>query len=116
MTKPSSLAILARMHEQEYAIIRALVPVAWADGKFAEQEMECIKAFLDAYNASDEERKAVLEYAKEKRTIDDISLQELSADDRRILLITSSRRDNIVVGVVRPTEPKPSPPGSQRLD
>jgi hypothetical protein len=37
-------------------------------------------------------------------------------DDRRILLITSSRRDNIVVGVVRTTDPKPSPPGSQRLD
>jgi tellurite resistance protein len=74
------------MHEQEFAIVKALVPVAWADGKFAEQELECIKAFLDAYNASDEERKTILEYAKEKRTLADIHLQDLSADDRRILL------------------------------
>jgi uncharacterized tellurite resistance protein B-like protein len=74
------------MHEQEFAIVKALVPVAWADGKFADQEMECIKAFLDAYNASDEERKTILDYAKEKRTLEDITLQDLSADDRRILL------------------------------
>jgi uncharacterized tellurite resistance protein B-like protein len=74
------------MHEQELAIVKALVPVAWADGKFAEQELECLKAFLDAYNASEEERKSILEYAKEKRTLDDINLQDLSADDRRILL------------------------------
>lgn len=74
------------MHEQELAIVKALVPVAWADGKFAEQELECIKAFLDAYNASDDEKKTILEYAKEKRTLDDIDLQDLSADDRRILL------------------------------
>jgi uncharacterized tellurite resistance protein B-like protein len=74
------------MHEQEFAIVKALVPVAWADGKFAEQELECLKAFLDAYNANDEERKQILEYAKDKRTLEDINLQDLSADDRRILL------------------------------
>jgi uncharacterized tellurite resistance protein B-like protein len=74
------------MHEQDIAIVKALVPVAWADGEFAEQEMETIDALLDAYNATDDEKRAVKEYAKQKRTLDEIDLQELSADDRRVLL------------------------------
>jgi uncharacterized tellurite resistance protein B-like protein len=74
------------MHDQDIAIVKALVPVAWADGEFAEQEMETLDALLDAYSATDEERKALKEYAKVKRTLDDIELQELSADDRRVLL------------------------------
>ena len=74
------------MHDQELAIIRALVPIAWADGDFAEKEQEMLDALLDAYGASEGERASVREYAKEKRTLEDITLQELSADDRRILL------------------------------
>ncbi|MGO8996325.1 MAG: TerB family tellurite resistance protein [Polyangiaceae bacterium] len=74
------------MHEQDIAIVKALVPVAWADGEFADQEMETLDALLDAYSATEEERKALKEYAKVKRTLDDIELQELSADDRRVLL------------------------------
>ena len=74
------------MHAEDIAIVKALVPVAWADGEFAEQEMETLDALLDAYSATDEERRALKEYAKVKRTLDDIELQELSADDRRVLL------------------------------
>ena len=74
------------MHEQDIAIVKALVPMAWADGEFAEQEMETIDALLDAYSATDDEKKSVKAYAKERRTLDDIHLQELSADDRRVLL------------------------------
>lgn len=74
------------MHEQDIAIVKALVPMAWADGEFAEQEMETIDALLDAYNATDAEKQAIKDYAKTKRTLDDIELQELSADDRRVLL------------------------------
>ena len=74
------------MHEQEYAIIRGLVSVAWADGEFADKEKEMLDALLDAYEASEAEKKSLREYAKEKRTLDDIDLQELSADDRRVLL------------------------------
>ncbi len=74
------------MHEQEYAIVRALVPVAWADGEFADKEKEMLDALLDAYEASDAEKKALREYAKEKRTLEDIELQDLSASDRRVLL------------------------------
>jgi tellurite resistance protein len=74
------------MHEQEYAIVRALVPVAWADGEFADKEKEMLDALLDAYGATEDEKKNLREYAKEKRTIDDINLQDLSAPDRRVLL------------------------------
>jgi tellurite resistance protein len=74
------------MHEQDIAIVRALVPVAWADGVFADREKETLEALLDAYDATDDEKSELREYAKEKRTIDDINLQDLSADDRRVLL------------------------------
>ena len=74
------------MHEQDIAIVKALVPMAWADGEFAEPERETLEALLDAFNATDEEKRSLREYAKERRTLDDIQLQELSADDRRVLL------------------------------
>jgi tellurite resistance protein len=74
------------MHGQDAAIIKALVPVAWADGVFAEREREMLDALLDAYCADDREKESILEYAAERKTLDDIDLQELSADDRRVLL------------------------------
>ena len=74
------------MHDGEFAIVRALIPVAWADGEFAAKEKEMLEGLLEAYGATDKERASLLEYAKEKRTLDDIDLQELSAPDRRVLL------------------------------
>ena len=74
------------MHDQDMAIVRALVPVAWADGVFAAKEKETIEALLDAYSATDAERKSIHEYCSEKRSLEDINLQDLSADDRRVLL------------------------------
>ena len=44
---------------------------------------------LVEYGASDEEKKSVFDYASEKKTLDDIDLQELSATDRRVLLQTA---------------------------
>lgn len=78
--------ILVPMTEETLALIKALVPVAWADGEFADKEKEMLNAFLDAYGATDSEKRAVHEYAKEKRTLDDINIQDLSAGDRRVLL------------------------------
>jgi uncharacterized membrane protein YebE (DUF533 family) len=74
------------MHEQDLAIVRALVPTAWADGDYAEREKEMIDALLDAYAATEAEKKQIREYASTKRTLDDVDVQELSADDRRVLL------------------------------
>jgi uncharacterized tellurite resistance protein B-like protein len=74
------------MHEQDLAIVKALVSVAWADGVFAERERAMLDALLDAYGASPEDRAVVYAYAETRRTLDDVDPQELSADDRRILL------------------------------
>ncbi|HEY1692421.1 MAG TPA: DUF533 domain-containing protein [Polyangiaceae bacterium] len=73
------------MHDQDIAIVKALVPVAWADGVFADPEKQMLDALLDAYRASDKEKEILHEYAEHRRTIDDIDLQELSSDDRRVL-------------------------------
>lgn len=74
------------MDEQEFAIVRALVPVAWSDGEFADKEKEMLDALLEAYGASDAQKTQVREYAKERRTLEDIELQDLSTADRRVLL------------------------------
>ncbi len=74
------------MHEQDLAIVKALVSVAWADGVFADREREMLQALLDAYNALPEERSAIEAYSAERRTLDDINPQDLSAEDRRTLL------------------------------
>lgn len=74
------------MQEQEYAIVRALVPVAWADGVFADKEREILDALLDAYAATEAQKADLHAYAKERRGLEDIDLQELSAADRRVLL------------------------------
>jgi tellurite resistance protein len=73
------------MHEQDMAILRGLVPVAWADGVFEKREKEMLDALLDVYEASDKEKEILREYAETKRTLDDIDVQDLSADDRRVL-------------------------------
>jgi uncharacterized tellurite resistance protein B-like protein len=74
------------MHDQDLAIVKGLVTIAWADGVFAEREREMLDALLDAYGADAEEREAVVAYAALPRTLDDIDPQELAADDRRVLL------------------------------
>lgn len=68
------------------AVIKALVPVAWADGTFAEREKQMLEALLDAYGATDDDKTHLRTYAAEKKTLDDIALQDLSAEDRRLVL------------------------------
>jgi len=77
------------MQDEEFAVVRGLVPVAWADGTFADKEREMLEALLEAYGATDAQKTQLRDYAKEKRTLDDIDLQELSAGDRRVLLQTA---------------------------
>ena len=74
------------MHDQNMAIIKGLVSVAWADGRVAQEEIEVIEALLDAFEASPSEAMEVREYAKQPKSIDDIPLTDLSFDDRRVLL------------------------------
>jgi tellurite resistance protein len=74
------------MHEQDKAILKSLVSVAWADGRMASEETEVLEALLQAFEATGEESEEIRAYAKMPRTLDDIPLTELSAEDRRTLL------------------------------
>ncbi len=74
------------MHPQDIAVLKALVVVAWSDGNFAEVEGQAISGLLAAHDANEAEKAEIHGFAKEPRTLADISLQELSAPDRRVLL------------------------------
>lgn len=74
------------MHEQDKAILKSLVSVAWADGRMASEENEVLEALLQAFEATGEEAGEIRAYAKTPRTLEDIPLTELSAEDRRTLL------------------------------
>ena len=74
------------MNEQDFAVVKTLCAVAWADGEFADREREMLEGLLEAYNASPDDRAAIFAYASEKRSLEDIPLQDLSAQDRRVAL------------------------------
>jgi tellurite resistance protein len=74
------------MHEHNMAILKSLVSVAWADGHFAEKEREMVDALITAFDASEEQAKEVRDYAAEKKTLSDMPVDDLSLDDRRVLL------------------------------
>jgi uncharacterized tellurite resistance protein B-like protein len=74
------------MHEQNMAIVKSLVSVAWADGVFADAEKEMVEALIAAFEATDDEARQIRAYAAEKRSIDDIPVTDLSSDDRRLLV------------------------------
>jgi uncharacterized tellurite resistance protein B-like protein len=73
---------------QDYraAMLQALVAVAWADQRLHDREVEVLEALLAAFDVGGEEADALREYAKTPRTLDDLPLAELSADDRRLLV------------------------------
>ena len=74
------------MYEQDRAILRSLVSVAWADGSFEEREKQMLDALIESFGATTEEADEIRAYSTEKRSLDDIPLTDLSADDRRVLL------------------------------
>lgn len=74
------------MREENMAVLKSLVSVAWADGTFDNAEKEMVDALIAAFEASDEEAKEIRDYAAEKRTLDDMPILDLNIDDRRVLL------------------------------
>ncbi len=74
------------MHEQDMAILKSLVAVAWVDGKVQDEEKELIEALISAFGASESEAESVREYAASPRGLNDVPVTDLSADDRRTLL------------------------------
>ena len=74
------------MHEQDRAILKSLVSVAWADGRIATEETEVLEALLQAFEATPEDQAEIRAFAETPRTLNDIAITELSSDDRRLLL------------------------------
>lgn len=74
------------MHEQDKAIVKSLISVAWVDGFVTNEESEVIEALLQAFGANEAEAAELRDYAKSPRSLDEIPLTDLSADDRRALL------------------------------
>ncbi len=74
------------MHDQNMAILKGLVSVAWADGHLAEKEREMVEALISAFEANDEQAKEIRAYASEKKTLDDIPFEDMSPDDCRVFL------------------------------
>jgi len=68
------------------AILKGLVSVAWADGRVAAEEMEVLEGLLQAFDATPSEAQELRFYAKQERFLHDIPLNDLSYDDRRVLL------------------------------
>ncbi len=91
------------MHEQDLAIVKSLVSVAWADGVFADEEREMVDALISAFDADDDQAAEIRAYAAEKKTLDDVPLTDLSTDDRRIL-VQHAVLLTFVDGVQDPTE------------
>jgi tellurite resistance protein len=68
------------------AMVKSLVALAWADGRLHRYEAQVIDALLAAFEVDAESANMLRAYAGQPRTLEDIPLQELSADDRRLLL------------------------------
>ena len=71
------------MHQQNLAILKGLVCVAWADGTVAEAERTLLEALLESFGATPSEVHEVKQFAESKRTLADVPIHELSHDDRR---------------------------------
>jgi tellurite resistance protein len=79
------------MTPNEKNIVKALVAVAWADGKLEQPESGIIEGLLCGFDASDQEEQEILEYAKQKRTFkDDIAVADMTKEDRELLLANAA--------------------------
>jgi tellurite resistance protein len=75
----------------EKNIVKCLVAVAWADGKVAAPESGVIEGLLCGFDASAEEERELLDYAKHKRTLSaDAPFKELSREERELLLANAA--------------------------
>jgi tellurite resistance protein len=74
------------MHQQNLAILKGLVCVAWADGRVVAAERELIEALIQAFSATPSEALEVRHFAEQPRTLEDVPIHELSYNDRRVLL------------------------------
>lgn len=74
------------MSPEEKTIVKSLIAVAWADGTVEAPEEGVIEGFLGLYDATEEEEQELLDYAKQKRTLEDIPLDQLDDEGKEVLL------------------------------
>lgn len=75
------------MTPQEKNIVRSLIAVAWADGRMEATEATVVEGLLAGFDASEEEERELLEYARVPRSLEnDLPLESLSSADRGLLL------------------------------
>jgi len=74
------------MTPEEKQIVKVLVAVAWVDGKMEDPESGVIEGLLAGFDASPEDERELLEFAKTPRTLRDADVSGLSAEDRDVLL------------------------------
>jgi tellurite resistance protein len=75
----------------EKNIVKCLVAVAWADGKVAAPESGVIEGLLCGFDASEDEEREILDYAKHKRTLTaDAPFKELTQEERELLLANAA--------------------------
>jgi tellurite resistance protein len=75
----------------EKKIVKCLVAVAWADGKVAAPESGVIEGLLCGFDASEDEERELLDYAKQKRTLSaDAPLEDLTREERELLLANAA--------------------------
>jgi tellurite resistance protein len=72
--------------EEKKSILRLLIALAWADGHVDSEEMEIVKALIDAFNASPDESAEIIEWAAQKRTLDEVDISTLTRSDLTLTL------------------------------
>lgn len=86
LARAGPVVYAAEMTPQETMIVRALVAVAWADGDMQAPETGVIEGLLAGFDASGAESADLVEFAKSPRTLRDIVVEGLTADDKDTLL------------------------------
>lgn len=79
------------MSPSEKNIVKSLIAVAWADGRMEASETRVIEGLLSGFDATPDEEKELLEYARTRRTLeDDIPLDDLTPEDRELLFANAA--------------------------
>jgi tellurite resistance protein len=78
------------MTPSEKKVVKSLVAVAWADGKVEQPETHVIEGLLAGFDATADEESELRDYAREKRTLEDIPLADLDQEERELLLANAA--------------------------
>ena len=72
--------------EKEKTMIKFLVAMAWADGRVDAEEQRVVEAMIESFGVEKETEEELIEWAKSPRTLDDVTTDELTADDAELVL------------------------------